>query len=141
MSRNSAYEVSLRGQFSRQKANAISRGVNWELSFDDWYRIWEDSGKYHERGRLTGQYALVRKNPDVSFNLNNIHIIRIGDVIKPLKNHVTKFYRNKYDEKKHRRVQVIDEPINHWPLNWVTEESRKNNPFLRYCSVNTTENK
>jgi hypothetical protein len=135
MSRNSAYEASPRGQFSRQKANAVARGVNWELSFDDWWKVWEDSGKYPERGRLTGQYALVRKNPDASFNLNNIHIIRIGDVIKPLKNHVTKFYRNKYEEREHRRVKEVEEVVNHWPLNWVTEDSKKVHPFLKYCQI------
>jgi predicted transcriptional regulator len=52
-------------------------GVPWELSFADWWQIWQDSGKWGWHGRGRG-YCLCRINCDLGFTKENVHIIR-GD--------------------------------------------------------------
>ena len=47
-------------------------GVEWNLTFEEWLDWWNATGHYHERGRKTGQYVMVRKDITKPFALDNI---------------------------------------------------------------------
>lgn len=65
-------------RFLEQKRNARVRGIEWHLSFADWWRIWEESGKWGERGRGHG-YAMSRPGDIGPYAVGNVKIIQGAD--------------------------------------------------------------
>ncbi len=57
------------------KGLAKSRGVPFELTFEEWYNWWLSTGHYHERGKKKGQYVMARFNDDGAYSLDNIKCI------------------------------------------------------------------
>ncbi len=129
------YQKTPKGKFVRQKANARRCGIPWELSFEEWWKIWEDSGKWEERGKTSLDYVMARKLDAGGYSVDNVHIISSRKNSADSHANGLSFYKNKYIEREHRRVKEVAEVINHWPLNWVTEESKKVNPFLEHCTI------
>ena len=68
----------------RQKAyktlmyGARARGILWDLSFEDWWLLWSESGKWPLRGRRSGDYILARKEGKGSFTAQNVEIVKIN---------------------------------------------------------------
>jgi hypothetical protein len=60
--------------FARQKGMAKYRNIDWHLSFDEWYDIWIQSGKWELRGRGEGKYCMSRKGDTGSYSINNVYI-------------------------------------------------------------------
>lgn len=61
-------------QFSRHRCGAISRGVGFELTFEQWCEIWEKSGKYLQRGTRVGQYGMQRYWDNGPYRVGNVEI-------------------------------------------------------------------
>lgn len=59
--------------FTSQRNNARKRGIGWSLSFWDWWRIWQASGKWGDRGRGTG-YVMCRFGDDGQYAVGNVYI-------------------------------------------------------------------
>jgi len=47
-------------RFLQQRRQARQRGIQWQLDYWEWLRIWQDSGHLHERGRHRGQWQMCR---------------------------------------------------------------------------------
>lgn len=58
--------------FARQRANAKKRGVSWDLTFYQWWLVWENY--YHLRGRGTNGVVMARKNDEGPYALGNIYL-------------------------------------------------------------------
>src|SRR5262249_35598248 len=43
-------------RFLQQRRQARQRGIQWQLDYWEWLRIWQDSGHLHERGRHRGKW-------------------------------------------------------------------------------------
>lgn len=69
------YEKTPKGRFNRQKANAKQRGVEWQLTFEEWWQIWQESGKWEERGTGEKNYCMSRKHDDGPYAVGNVRII------------------------------------------------------------------
>lgn len=65
------------GQFSKQRANARRRGVEWLLDFETWDRIWRESGHYAQRGRAPGNYQMARKKDAGPYADGNVIIVKL----------------------------------------------------------------
>ena len=59
--------------YRKQRSNARRRGIKWDLSFADWWRIWQESGRWDERGRGRG-YCMARWADDGPYSVENIYI-------------------------------------------------------------------
>ena len=44
--------------FNNQRSNARIRNVEWQLTFEQWFYIWEKSGNLTNRGRGNGKYVI-----------------------------------------------------------------------------------
>lgn len=65
-------------RFMIQRKTAIhTRKIGWELSFADWWRFWQESGKWDERGRGKG-YGMSRYGDTGPYAKGNIYICTIG---------------------------------------------------------------
>lgn len=66
--------------FWYKKRNADRFGVSWELSFAEWWKIWQDSGRWNERGR--GKYVMGRLKNDGPFSVENTVIMSQSEASK-----------------------------------------------------------
>jgi hypothetical protein len=60
--------------YSKQKSNAKSRSINFTLTFEEWWDIWQQSGKWEERGKKKGQYVMSRKGDTGPYAIGNVFI-------------------------------------------------------------------
>lgn len=60
--------------FRSQRNHAHMRGIEWKLTFAQWFAIWQSSGKLHLRGRGHGKYVMSRVSDQGCYELGNVHI-------------------------------------------------------------------
>lgn len=60
--------------YSRQMSNAKQRGIKWLFNFEEWYYMWESSGKWDQRGRKKHQYVMCRYNDEGPYSFYNTRI-------------------------------------------------------------------
>jgi hypothetical protein len=73
MAQGFPYERTPLGAFSRQRTYAKKRGVGWEITFWEWWTIWDESGHWNERG--TGQgYVMCRVGDSGPYAAWNVRI-------------------------------------------------------------------
>ncbi len=61
--------------YQTQRNNAKRRGIDFNLTYEEWLSIWENSGHFNERGRKLGQYVMSRFNDIGDYSINNVEII------------------------------------------------------------------
>jgi hypothetical protein len=59
--------------WSSQRSNAAKRGIGWELNLWQWWSIWQQSGKWSERGRGQG-YVMCRVGDCGPYAIGNVFI-------------------------------------------------------------------
>ena len=74
----SVYQVAVEGghaaSFRQQKDSAKKRGIQWCLTFGQWFAMWEQSGKLSLRGRGKDHYVMSRVSDAGGYALGNVHI-------------------------------------------------------------------
>ena len=68
------YNQSPFAKFTFQKKQASIRGIDWSLSFDDWFNFWQESGHWEDRGQKAHQYCMCRYMDRGPYSLENIYI-------------------------------------------------------------------
>ncbi|WP_175952838.1 hypothetical protein [Burkholderia sp. BCC0405] len=61
-------------KFKSQRGRAKNRGIAWDLTFEEWLKIWIDSGKMHLRGRGAGTYVMARIGDKGPYSVENVFI-------------------------------------------------------------------
>lgn len=62
------------GAFNSQRQNAISRGIEWSLSLWSWWQIWQQSGKWEQRGRGGDLYVMCRYGDVGAYEEGNVYV-------------------------------------------------------------------
>lgn len=62
------------GKFSVQKRKAKQRGIAWQLSFEEWWSIWQESGKWDQRGQGAASYCMCRHEDTGPYAVGNVRI-------------------------------------------------------------------
>lgn len=57
-----------------QRSNARVRGIEWKFTAASWWTIWEESGKWPERGRKAHQYVMARHGDIGAYEPSNVSI-------------------------------------------------------------------
>lgn len=60
--------------YRSQKSNSITRKIPWEINLSDWWRIWEESGKFNLRGRGKQLYCMSRFGDTGPYKKDNVFI-------------------------------------------------------------------
>ena len=74
MKYNYGFGDNRRSIYIQQMYNAKRRNIPFEISFDEWCYIWEQSGKWNQRGRGKGKYCMSRIGDTGSYSVNNVFI-------------------------------------------------------------------
>jgi len=61
-------------RYWEHKQNAKRRGIDFELTFDEWLNVWQQSGKWDLRGRGKGSYVMSRVNDIGAYKIGNVYI-------------------------------------------------------------------
>ena len=61
-------------RFNQHKANAERRGVEFNFTFDEWFKMWGDSGKWDERGTGSDKYCMARHSDSGPYSIDNVSI-------------------------------------------------------------------
>ena len=72
----------LKQAYNSQKATSKIRGIEFLLTFDEWYKFWLDSGHLHERGKGKDKYCMARFGDKGAYKLGNIKIILYGENVR-----------------------------------------------------------
>lgn len=62
--------------FTKQKNNAKHRGIEWRMTFAEWWAIWEASGKWEQRGRTGDSYVMARHGDVGPYSPSNVSIVQ-----------------------------------------------------------------
>lgn len=62
----SEFHKSVHNAYTVHKLNCERRGIPWAFNLETWAKVWEDSGKWEERGKkkVKGQPRYVMAQPD-----------------------------------------------------------------------------
>ena len=63
-------------KYKTHSYRAKRSGIEFLLTFDEWMKIWEDSGHFHERGCHRGQYVMARFGDKGPYAVGNVKIIK-----------------------------------------------------------------
>lgn len=59
--------------YRQQRRNAKTRGIEWRFNLASWWRVWQASGKWPERGRGR-RYVMARKGDTGPYSPDNVYI-------------------------------------------------------------------
>jgi len=65
----------LRQKWTTQSVAAAARGIQFELTFEQWLHIWQKSGKLKQRGRRSHEYCMARNGDKGAYCVGNVSII------------------------------------------------------------------
>lgn len=62
-------------KYVRQRGNARKRGIGWNFTFPEWWGVWQESGKWPERGLGKDLYVMARYGDgDVPYSVGTVYI-------------------------------------------------------------------
>jgi hypothetical protein len=62
-------------KYTSQRANARKRGIAWNFTFADWWRVWQESGKWDERALSKTGYVMARwGDGDAPYSVDTVYI-------------------------------------------------------------------
>lgn len=67
------------GRYHQHKGKSLYRGIEFLLTFEEWWDLWQTSGKWEERGRRKDQYVMARFGDQGAYELGNVRICLAGD--------------------------------------------------------------
>ena len=84
---------------TERRSKKADKPFQFLLTFDEWMKIWLESGKLSERGRTRGCYVMSRNNDSGNYEVGNVFIQKFEDNVTQAQLGVTKPERTE----KHRR--------------------------------------
>lgn len=74
MKKDKAYQA-----YRTHKNNSRARGVQFQMTFVQWYKVWVDSGHWEKRGLKGDGYVMSRFNDEGPYHVDNVEIIRASE--------------------------------------------------------------
>jgi hypothetical protein len=82
------------GKYKMQQRNATDRSIPFLLTYEEWLKVWNDSGKLEQRGRGADKFCMCRVGDLGSYEVGNVFIgtgrenVRAGNLGKPVSQEV-----------------------------------------------------
>ena len=64
----------VRKKFTDHRSNAKKRTIEFKLTFDEWWDIWQSSGHWENRGYGAGKYCMSRFNDQGPYEVGNVFV-------------------------------------------------------------------
>jgi DNA invertase Pin-like site-specific DNA recombinase len=69
-------------RYSRQQRSARFRKIKWEFTFPEWWKVWQDSGKWLARGVRKENFVMARPGDTGPYRKDNVEIVTASKNIK-----------------------------------------------------------
>jgi len=66
-----------RRRYIEHRENARKRNIAFLLTFDEWWDLWQQSGKWDQRGNRRGKYCMARFGDRGAYEIGNVSICPI----------------------------------------------------------------
>jgi hypothetical protein len=67
------------GRYHQHKGKSLYRGIEFLLTFEEWWDIWQVSGKWEQRGRRRDQYVMARFGDQGAYEKGNVKICLVPE--------------------------------------------------------------
>lgn len=74
-----SYQNTIIRKFHLLRHQIRNKGGKWNLTLEEWWEIWEKSGKYNQHGLKKHQFVMARINKKGPISKINVRIIRAKD--------------------------------------------------------------
>ncbi len=71
--------ANFRRYYTQHKGNAKEREVEFILTFEEWMKIWLDSGRWSKRGCKNNQYCMSRFGDKGAYTIGNVRIATVEE--------------------------------------------------------------
>lgn len=68
-----------KGRYHQHKGKATARGIPFLLTFEEWWDIWQSSGRWEQRGKRADQYCMARFGDKGAYERSNVRICPVGE--------------------------------------------------------------
>jgi hypothetical protein len=65
----------IKARYTQQLCAARKRKIEWLFTFETWWKMWDESGKWSQRGRKSNQYCMARKGDVGPYSPENVNIV------------------------------------------------------------------
>ncbi len=66
-------------RFQDHRSRAVERGIAFEFTFMQWWRVWKESGRWDERGRKRADsYVMARPGDKGPYSVGNVYITTLS---------------------------------------------------------------
>lgn len=72
----------LKRSYNCAKNQAVYRGQQWSISFEEYVELWTNNQAYLNKGRGKNQTHLSRINPQDDWHINNVQIVIRGEHLR-----------------------------------------------------------
>jgi hypothetical protein len=86
-----------------QKSHAKSRGIPFLLTFDEWWEVWFESGKWNRRGRRRDQFVMARHGDIGPYANGNVRICSIQENVSEWAENLGEDTRKRMSERQRDR--------------------------------------
>tara|TARA_R110000744_G_C18988868_1_gene520292 strand:- start:43 stop:387 length:345 start_codon:yes stop_codon:yes gene_type:complete len=83
-SKHMEYYRTPKGAFHTSKSAAKSRGIEFLLTFEEWWSYWE--GLYDQRGVNSDSLCMCRTNDEGAYEVGNVRIDTVSSNLKEMQN-------------------------------------------------------
>lgn len=66
-------------KFQEQRNAARRRNISFLLTFEEWWKFWQDSSHWYERGRNKGSYVMARFGDKGPYAVGNVKICTVEE--------------------------------------------------------------
>lgn len=94
IARQKRYNKTPKGRYRQHKANAKRRGVPFELTYEQWYDLWEPF--LGRSGSWPGGYVMARRGDEGPYAVGNVAIVPHGQNVA--ERNMTYFARKRWRE-------------------------------------------
>lgn len=114
------YVKTPRGRYAFHKSSAKQRGIPFLLTFEDWWDIWQSSGRWEQRGRRRDQYVMARFGDRGAYERSNVRICLSGENTDEMRQGLPPRSRRSLEEQraanraykqKERQGRIILDPV------------------------------
>ena len=71
-----------RYRFIQHRSDARRRRIEFLMTFEEWWSVWEASGHWRDRGRKRGQFCMARPGDEGPYAIGNVKIIPFGENVR-----------------------------------------------------------
>jgi hypothetical protein len=76
---NATYSKTPLAKYHVHRQDAKRRGIPFLMSFEEWWTVWQISGKWDERGPRKGQYVMARFGDAGAYERDNVKICPVRE--------------------------------------------------------------